>query len=313
MRPVIRTRGFTLIELLVVIAIIAVLVGLLLPAVQKVREAAARVKCQNNFKQVGVALHGYHAVRGAFPPGISVMYSGAGRPGCGPQDRTSPSAFFGIGWAALILPYLEQDNLAAVTNPSAEYQLAPNFAAGATRVAVYLCPSDRQGDELVSCCSGRRNGAAELEDLMKTNLAGVGDSVNFTCDGTWPKQLAVANGMFAERNGCRIAEVSDGTSNTLMVGEVTGKGPGTNEAQFWLTWNVLDMRNGVNGPFSLPGGAAPATWNLRNNGFSSYHSGGANFLLADGSVRFVSQNTPYDLLQRLVTRAGGEVASGGDL
>jgi prepilin-type processing-associated H-X9-DG protein len=149
--------------------------------------------------------------------------------------------------------------------------------------------------------------------FFTTNLAGVSDSVNFTGDGTWPKQLEIADGIMAERKGCKISFVTDGMSNTLMIGEVTGKGPGTNQAQFWTTWNVLDMRNGLNGPFSIPGGADPATWNLRNNGFSSFHDGGCNFLLADGSSRFVSQNTPHDILQKLVTRAGNEGVSAGDL
>lgn len=313
MRPRCPTRGFTLIELLVVIAIIAILIGLLLPAVQKVRASAARIRCLNDFKQVGVAMHNYLNANGTLPAGISTMYSGASKPACGPQDRTSPSSFFGLGWGALILPYLEQNPIADGMDFSRQYHQTPNFARGAMPVPIFYCPADPQTDELVNCCSGQMNGTIEKQDLRKTNMAGVGDSVNFTCDGTWPKQLDVADGIMAERRGCKMEQIVDGASNTLMIGEVTGRGAGTNDAQFWATWNILDMRNGVNGPFSIPGGAAPATWTLRNNGFSSYHYGGCNFLMGDGSSRFVSQNTPHDVLQKLVTRAGGEATSIAEL
>lgn len=306
-RALSRTRGgFTLIELLVVIAIIAVLIALLLPAVQKVREAASRIKCQNNFKQVGVALHNFHSTFASFPAGM-IMYSTVTNARCGPKDR--PGTFYGVGWSMHLLPYLEEDNLHRTMDPQVQYHLPPNRAAGATVVRHYLCPSDHQGGELVSCCSGWSNGPNPLEDLRQTNMAGVSDSSEWTCDGTWGKQLAVADGVMAERHGCRIAQISDGTSNTLAIGEITGKGRGTYAGHFWPTWNLLGTRDGVNGPFTVPGGV-PAAWGFRTTGFSSFHPGGCNFTFADGSVHFLTKSISSNALRALTTRAAGDLVAG---
>ena len=147
-----RKRGFTLIELLVVIAIIAVLIGLLLPAVQKVREAAARMSCSNNIKQIALALHNYHDANNRLPPAVLMPYAQAGN-----DPLTGGSASpFGPNWAIFILPYIEQQNLYAQANPSsypgtnnlgnlASYNLSWRNIRGVT-VKTYLCPSDTGQD-----------------------------------------------------------------------------------------------------------------------------------------------------------------------
>jgi prepilin-type processing-associated H-X9-DG protein len=218
----------------------------------------------------------------------------------------------GWGWGTRLLPYLEQQSVYEMI----DFDAASYFAAGPTRVAAgtsiptYLCPSDPQGGELAWCCSGGSNGEDPDEDVRQTNMAGVCDSEDWTYNGVNPRELNEADGVMAATQGCRISQITDGTSNTLMIGEVTGKGPNTYRAHFWATWNLLDTRDGINGPFTAPGGEWPATDSFRDSGFSSFHPGGCHFVLCDGSVHFTSENMDHEVLKWLTTRAGDEPIPG---
>jgi len=309
-------RAFTLVELLVVIAIIGILIALLLPAVQAAREAARRVQCSNHFKQVGLAMQNYHSAHGSFPMGL-LMWTGSTPASCGPPGE--PAYYAGFGWSVYLLPYLEQpqvyeliDFIQTGGHPHAFSYFEPEGPsgkntrkAGESRVETFLCPSDPQDGDLVSCCSWDEPNTPE--DLRQTNMCGVADSDDFSCDGTWPLQFDRADGVLAERQACRMRDIIDGSSNTLIIGEVTGGGPGSHSAHFWISWNVLDTGQGINGAFSIPG---DGTWaHYRQTSFSSFHPGGCHFALADGSVQFLSENINFDLLQALATRAGGEPIS----
>ncbi len=296
-------RAFTLVELLVVIAIIGILIALLLPAVQSAREAARRLQCANNFKQVGLAMHNYHTANDCFPSGMITQRRL-------PSGTVQAGGYF--AWGAFILPYLEMGTLHEKINFCAENYFVDDGTrtASGMRVGTFLCPSDVQGGELVRCCSAGSNGTNADEDVRQSNMAGVADSEDWTSNGVTPLTLADANGVFASGVGCRISQIRDGTSNTLMVGEVTGAGPSSNDGHFWIAWNLLDTFDGINGPFTVIGGEWPtSSFGMRDTGFSSYHPGGCHFLLADGSVQFLSENIDSTTLAALTSRAGGELSA----
>ena len=303
--------AFTLVELLVVIAIIGTLVALLLPAVQAAREAARRTQCANNFKQVGLALHNYHTAHSSFPVG---MY----------DDRVTPNepdmpGYF--SWSVYLLPYLEQQTVYDMFifgpyQPEGIFYFFPiqNERASSTPISAYLCPTDPQQPKFAA-------GVGAL-----TNMCGIADSTNqvmgtYTVTKKFPSE---ANGIFGANGYCKIGEIEDGTSNTLIVGEVTGSnGQGNAWAGHpWSTANLLGLRDGINGPFTAVGGTYPdwdpPFYSIYSTGFASFHPGGCHFALADGSVTFISENIesgerpvgqPPSLLHALATRAGGEVGS----
>ena len=188
----------------------------------------------------------------------------------------------------------------------------PNYRVGANFISAYTCPSDPAGQRLVGCCTksaSEGNGPTQDEDLAINNFSGVADSRDWQCGGRLPRPDG--NGMLFNSSHVKIAEVSDGTSNTLFVGEIpsvkstnSSTGLPVESGQFWLTWNVMSTQNGINLPLRLGTDATP--WNVNLYSFGSHHPGGCHFLYADGSSHFVVETISQHTLEALTTRAGGE-------
>lgn len=319
-----RRAGFTLIELLVVIAIIAILIALLLPAVQKVREAAARMQCANNLKQMGIAIHSYHDALGYIPPARleeAIQDNGA--------------SYKAIFWSGLILPYLEQSNLfnsISGFNAATDWTTGAFAAALATPLPVYRCPSAAEAPTYNSlginrapinygvCTTGLVSNpafghAAENWNHMDDGSAG---AVHFTINGTSYAELVHArfDGVFVHNAKRRMAAITDGTSNTVGMGErcrpdgaVFGSPNGTPTGYFAIgSNNVQNEGAEYSGSLGVPiNFGLPLT--VQFSGFRSRHVGGAQFLLMDGSVRFVSENISDTLRGAMASRNGGEVAA----
>jgi prepilin-type N-terminal cleavage/methylation domain-containing protein/prepilin-type processing-associated H-X9-DG protein len=349
----IRQRSaFTLIELLVVIAVIGILIALLLPAVQKVREAANRTSCVNNMKQLGLALHNYHDVNKQLPPAgksygfgyISPNTGTAPNIGVEPQDPVITN-FNGL---VLLLPFIEQDNLYRTWDPmtctSNAYAsggvASETFLGGAPstanvslaqrKVSTYTCPSEF-GNGTMS--AGANYGVNASVGGQKTNYDFVANSGCGVYANYW-KYLVTNSAssvyMFGENSTTRIADITDGTSNTFAMAETTFNvynGNGDPWAyRCWVTGGV-DPASGINAwtfanypdPVNWPGfsgllcfSGCEFTSKVGQLGswmyVGSLHPGGANFLKGDGSVIFVSENTTTSLLTQLSTIAGGENA-----
>jgi prepilin-type N-terminal cleavage/methylation domain-containing protein/prepilin-type processing-associated H-X9-DG protein len=338
-----RRRAFTLIELLVVIAIIAVLIGLLLPAVQKVREAAARLKCQNNLKQIGLAIHNYHDSNGFLAPGgIDVVTVGAPRLGV-----PAVAQHVTHGWAMLILPYVEQDAMYRQYNIRLDWRHPANQPVVSSPIAIMQCPSvfstdrvfvrtdstfgtvkqaatDYSADNAVN--TAIRDGTAwNLVDNLGDNLANpnAGDSPKYWGVMRVYRYVPSASPPVDERNLYQLTDVADGTSNTLVIAEDAGR------PQRWTNTGMKPTVNPVSGSAwadrdneyithgSQPDGSGsqpgPCAINCDNdNEIFSFHTGGANVVFADGSVHFLSKDTTIRVVGRLVTKSGGEVVKGGD-
>jgi prepilin-type N-terminal cleavage/methylation domain-containing protein/prepilin-type processing-associated H-X9-DG protein len=294
-------RGFTLIELLVVIAIIAILIGLLLPAVQKVREAAARIKCTNNLKQIGLGFHNHHSTYGFFPPGYgskSLTRDG---------ENTGP----GWGWAAHLLPYLEQDNLQNTIDFKVDIR-HPSMAAVRTHVIpLLLCPSDSPVGPTFTVTN---EGGSPLCDVAFANYVGVAGTYEVS------EHPDTSLGCLFRNSRIRVEDITDGSSSTLFCGEraskqspqttwvgaVTDAGvPPLNPAYETELGQVLILTyTGTAEDGRLPNNPLEHVEDT-----NSKHTGGVNFLFGDGSVRFLRQTVNPVTWQAIGTRAGGEVVS----
>jgi prepilin-type N-terminal cleavage/methylation domain-containing protein/prepilin-type processing-associated H-X9-DG protein len=334
-----RRLGFTLIELLVVIAIIAILIGLLLPAVQKVREAAARMKCQNNLKQIAVAHHNYHDANQKFAPGYARRTTFNGMPAM---------ATF---WSHFILPYVEQSAIYG----AAPYVQQPNWTTGnyltavTTKLSVYRCPStsdepsytsqgitDRVPSSYAAVQTGNIGNAAAPSGTGSGEFGAHMDDATFVAGIGFDKMSGYRDreyryqGIFWQNSQTQLATVTDGTSNTALVAErynvitvLTGWVSPTqtwSNPNLWGTWalgspQVNDATYQAVGSLGIPfnfqanESSSAVNQNKAMTAFSSRHTGGVNVAFADGSVRFLTNSTTPAVRLGIGSRDGGEVFS----
>ena len=307
-RPL-RRRGFTLIELLVVIAIIAVLIALLLPAVQQAREAARRTQCKNNMKQLGLAMHNYHDTHGVFPFGW--------------DEREA-------GWQAMILPQIELSSLyntliwqeSGLGNWDAVG--SPNLTACETVITAFRCPSMAVPEHINNNSIPGRSPVSYR--AVASSIAASDDTSTIPAGSGTTVSLEQANhdGMFFGCSSVKIRDVSDGTSSTIMIGESFTDPTYVKDGQGMDYWQIGSPQTGgwvlggIGGTeYSELVGSTFARINSRRDptvhgtaiemSFGSWHVGGAHFTMADGTVRFISENVDLQVYRRLATRGGGEV------
>ena len=255
--------GFTLVELLVVIAIIGILIGMLLPAVQQVREAARRTRCQNNLKQIGLALHSHHTAKSEFPIGTV-------------EFRLFDPSKRQLAWSVFLLPYMEQDNVFEMLDLNLAFDDANNAEGASKIISTYVCPSSLRGETLV-------NG------LGPSDYGGIFGEI-ITSPNDPPKGTMLID------QAISIRDVTDGTSNTLIVAE-DSRSP---DAQWINGRNIFDQAFPIN---QVPAGITI------DNEIRSEHLGGANGVFCDGSVRFLSESISLPALAAICTRDRGEVVN----
>lgn len=307
-------RGFTLVELLVVIAIIGILIGMLLPAVQQVREAARRVACSNNARQIGIAMHSYESAFDRLPPGTQ---------GC--------CRIAGDNWATAIFAFMEIGNFRNQLDLTVEFRLSPNAELISNFVSpTFVCPSGpRAGSPIFNDRFDRDNpgvaqgtwytasiGPTEPDNCVFCPLGNNGSPDNPCCQGdnfgTPDDRSSQSTGMFGRslKPVINLTDVRDGTSNTFLVGETLPEDNTFNSLfaiNFPLSSTAIPINNFRNNTRGDDFGPLSGWWEI--SGFKSAHPGGVNMCMADASVHFVSETIDYFMFNALGTRAGGENAS----
>ena len=340
-RPRART-AFTLIELLVVIAIIAILIGLLLPAVQKVREAAARMSCSNNLKQLGLAALNYESSRGTLPPSEIVNLGAApGHPG----QPGYPYPGIIHSWAVSLLPYIEQNNLAQLYDMNYPFFSSPSIVPGTpdnqsvikTQVKTFICPSTPRGSNVLNSRSYSFGPLSfpfqAAPSDYATNSSINQDAITFMGYPAGTTQLQLWSAMRPQLRGAglplvgypplepyTIVAVTDGTSNTFLICEDAGRpdrwiagklvGPG---AQNDGGWGDPDSDYGLDG-VTVTGTTTTSPGNCvincdNDNETYAFHLGGANHVFTDGSVRFVKASISPQTYAALITAQGGTLTA----
>ncbi len=318
--PQSRGRGFTLIELLVVIAIIAILIALLLPAVQQAREAARRTQCKNNLKQIGLALHNYHDIFNTFPPGYTAR-------GVLESDPVTAETGPGYAWSFAILPQIDQANMVNSIDTNLDANDPANLAlAQETVLNGFLCPSD-PAPSFFDVTDG--NGTAIR--MPSSNYVGIFGYGSVTLNA------GRSTGVFYRNSRTKFRDITDGTSNTFCVGErrakhdfVDGASPVNANSTWYAAIPGVTRSAGMmgimasltEGPSSMILGHVGQTMTMAGTPiqmhsnpnqtnhivhFSSQHPGGVQFLLCDGSVHFLSENTDYSIFRHLGEKNDGNV------
>jgi prepilin-type N-terminal cleavage/methylation domain-containing protein len=309
-----NSSGFTLVELLVVIAIIGILVGLLLPAVQAAREAARRIQCSNNMKQMGLAFQNYESTYRTFPPGFISRVTGPW-----PGGGNNPVPEVGPGWSffAMILPQMEKTNLHNIIDFSLPIAAPANQLARSTKVGEYQCPSDTWSQPVTVWPN-----SLGINDIASTSYIGClggGNPANAPGYSALYEELPF-NGMFHRNTAIKVRDITDGTSNTIGIGErasmftPNGWAGVIPNAQTVFSPRIASSRRQTVGQTARPA-ITMATVHVRTGGpnaptgspggFWSPHTGGALFLLMDGSTQTISTNVDMTIFRALAGRDDG--------